>query len=204
LTSELPDLPCLNVPRLDATDRLVALPPFPLKDARDGREPRLKTSVRVGWRDGALLVRFDGRDDHVVATITARNRPLWTEDVFEVFLSPHDPARRYYEIEVNPLGALFAARIDSPELARKTMKVDTAWDCRGLAARVRRTPRRWSATLSIPLSELAEGNSARTWRANFFRIDRSQQDEYSAWSPTYQDPPDFHVPSRFGALRLPA
>jgi hypothetical protein len=202
LASELPELPQRDVPLLDKTERLVALTPFPLKDARDGREPRLKTSVRVGWRGGALLVRFDGRDDHLVATLRARNGPLWTEDVFEVFLSPHDPPRRYYEIEVNPLGALFAARIDSPELARKTMNVDTAWDCRGLAARVRRTPTRWSATLSIPLSELADGNSVRTWRANFFRIDRSEQDEYSAWSPTYQDPPDFHVPVRFGLLQL--
>jgi hypothetical protein len=157
----------------------------------------------VGWRGGALLVRFDGRDERVVATLTARNGPLWTEDVFEVFLSPHDPPRRYYEIEVNPLGALFAARIESPDLARETMKVDVSWACRGIAARVRRTPRRWSASLSIPLSELTDGESVRTWRANFFRIDRGGRDEYSAWSPTYQDPPDFHVPARFGTLRLP-
>jgi hypothetical protein len=157
----------------------------------------------MGWRGGRFLVRFDGRDDHTVATITTRNGPLWTEDVFEVFLSAQDPPRLYYEIEVNPLGTVFAARVQSPDLARRSMKVDTAWKCRGLSVRVAHSERRWSASLSIPLSQLGD-SSIRTWRANFFRIDRSRQDEYSAWSPTFRDPPDFHVPERFGVLVLPA
>jgi hypothetical protein len=40
------------------------------------------------------------------------------------------------------------------------------------------------------------------WRANFYRIDRGERDEYSAWSPTHGDPPDFHVAERFGVLRI--
>jgi len=198
-----PDPPHLDVPALASTQRLASLPPLHLRDARTGVPPRLKTAVRIGWRDGALRVRFDGRDDEIVATITARNGPLWTEDVFEVFLSAQDPPRLYYEIEVNPLGAVYAARVDSPELVRRSMRVDTTWNCRGLSARVARGMRRWSAKISIPLSEFAEGKSVQTWRANFFRIDRSRQDEYSAWSPTFRDPPDFHVPKRFGTLWLP-
>ena len=35
-----------------------------------------------------------------------------------------------------------------------------------------------------------------------FRIDRGTLDEFTAWSPTFADPPDFHVPERFGLLRL--
>ena len=178
------DVPHLDVPLLAPTQRLAAMPPLHLNDACTGEPARLRTNVRIGWRDGALRVRFDGRDHETVATITARNGPLWTEDVFEVFLSPQDPPRLYYEIEVNPLGTLFAARIDSPDLSRKSMKVDTSWTCRGLSARVARSEGRWSASFTIPLSQLAGEGSTRTWRANFFRIDRSRRDEYSAWSPT--------------------
>jgi hypothetical protein len=190
------------VPLLAATDRLVELDPVPLKDARSGAAPRLSTSLRVGLRDGSLLVRFDGRDRAVVATLTERDGPLWKEDVFEVFLSPHDPPRIYYEFEVNPLGALFDARVESPEGRRSTMRVDVSWNCSGFSASVRRRENRWSALLTIPLAPMG-GADATLWRANFYRIDRGETDEYTAWSPTMADPPDFHVPARFGYLNLP-
>jgi len=196
------DRPRLEVPGLAARQRLVELPRLQLKDARNGGQPRLSTSVRVGLREGILLVRFDARDEGVVATLTERDGPLWTEDVVEVFLSPEDPPRLYYEFEVNPLGALFDARVESSELSRATMKVEPAWTCPGFSARVRRGPQFWSALLRIPLSPMAPGQIPSSWRANFYRVDRGKPDEYSAWSPTLTDPPDFHVPERFGFLNL--
>ncbi len=197
------DLPELVVPSLGPTDRLVELVPVFLRDARTGAAPRLRTAVRLGLRERALCLRFDGRDDGVVASLTKRDDPLWQEDVFEVFLSPADPPRLYYEFEVNPLGTLFDARVSSPDLSRATMRAETAWDCEGFAARVTRGPGRWSASLRIPLGELCTGAPPLLWRANFFRIDRGAVDEYSAWATTWADPPDFHLPERFGILKLP-
>jgi hypothetical protein len=193
----------LEVPLLSATERLVGLPAVHLMDATSGARPRLPTSVRVGFRSGALLVRFDGRDAGVVATYTRRDEPLWKEDVFEVFLSPLAEPRVYYEFEVNPKGALFDARVDSPDGRRATMAVEIGWNCPGLSARVRVRPDRWSALLTIPLGPMDPSGAAHLWRANFHRIDRGRADEYSAWRPAYADPPDFHVPARFGELRLP-
>jgi len=192
----------LEVPNLAATDRLVGLTPLALSDAVTGESPELSTSVRVGLRAGDLLVRFDGRDAGTVATMTRRDEPLWKEDVFEVFLSPLPEPTVYYEFEVNPLGALFDARVTSPEGRRETMTADVAWNCQGFGARVRVRPDRWSALLTIPLRSMDPEGNARLWRANFYRIDRGETDEYSAWRPTLQSPPDFHVPARFGTLRL--
>ena len=199
-------VPELRVPALAATDRLVSLPPLKLRDARTGADPRLSTSVRVGRRGDTLCIRFDGRDRAIVATHRTHDAPLWEEDVFEVFLAPGEQApRRYFELEVNPLGALFDARVDSPDLRRATMRVDTAWDCAGLQTRVSGRPGRWSADLRIPFAALCEGALPPRWRVNFYRIDRGTSgdpDEFSAWSPTLADPPDFHVPERFGMLVL--
>ncbi len=192
----------LNVPMLSATERLVSLPALFLRDAVTGGVPRLSTSLRVGFRDGALLVRFDGRDEGVVATLTGRDDPLWKEDVFEVFLSPNEPPTVYYEFEVNPLAARFDAQIESGEMRRETMRVDVSWNCPGYGARVRRAPGKWSALLRIPLAPMALPVPT-VWRANFYRIDRGARDEYSAWSPTFAAPADFHVPGRFGTLALP-
>lgn len=185
----------------------MSLPPISLRDAITGATPRLRTSVRAGFRDGRLVVRFDGRDDGMVATLTRRDDPLWTEDVFEVFLTPHDPPMVYFEFEINPLGALFDARVESPDLERETMRADPAWNLRGLSGRSRLRPGRWSAVLEIPLAPLLEGSPPATvWRANFFRVDRGGggggRDEFSAWSPTGKDPADFHAPVRFGSLGL--
>ena len=196
------DVPVLVVPRLSATQRLVSVPAVPLRDARSGAAPRLKTSVRVGMRDGALQVRFDGRDRGSVATYTRRDDPLWLEDVFEIFVTPHEPSHLYYEFEVNPLGALFDARIESPRLRRESMHVETSWDCPGFAARVSRREDRWSALITLPLGPLCGDAIPRRWRANFFRVDRGDPDEFSAWSPTMTDPAEFHLPERFGILEL--
>jgi hypothetical protein len=200
MSDPVPDHP---VPALAATDRLVARPPLKLRDSRTGGPPRLSTSVRVGRRGETLCVRFDARDEEIVATHRERDAPLWEEDVCEVFLAPGaDPPRRYFEFEVNPLGTLFDARVESPDLVRATMRVATSWDCPGFSARVRVRPGRWSAALSIPLGTLCDGPIPPVWRANFYRIDRGARDEFTAWSPTLAEPPDFHVPGRFGTLRL--
>ncbi len=202
-TGDAQEPPILEVPRLSATDRLVTLSPFFLRDAQTGEPPRLRTALRVGYRGGRLMVRFDGRDEGVVATLTHRDDPLWKEDVFEVFLSPNEPPTTYYEFEVNPLGALFDARIESPDLRRETMRVETTWNCPGFTARVVRAKNRWSALLKIPLRPMDPGPRTQIWRANFYRIDRGEKAEYSAWSPPGSSRPDFHVPERFGVLRLP-
>jgi hypothetical protein len=200
----------------------VSIRPVALRDAVTGAKPRLKTAVRVGFRDGSLLVRFDGRDDGTVATLRGRDAPLWKEDVYEVFLSPIDPPTVYFEFEINPLGALFDARVTSPGLARRTMDADVSWNLPGLRGRTRVRADRWSATLKIPLAPIVAEVSALTaalsrgerekasnsvrsaWRANFFRVDRGETDEFSAWSPTGKNPPDFHEAGSFGRLSLPA
>jgi hypothetical protein len=200
-----PPLPELAVPTISPTDRLVELPPQRLVDAATGAPPHLATSLRLGLRGRTLCVRFDGRDAGVVATNRTHDGNLWEEDVYEVFLAPVDPPHLYFEFEVNPLGTLFDARVDSPNLVRAGMNVDTSWDPAGLRATVRQRPGRWSAVLNIPLDELVEPIPSR-WRANFYRVDRGapsgDADELSAWSPILKTPADFHEARRFGVLRL--
>lgn len=156
--------------------------------------------------DGEILtIVFRGDDDDVVATYMGHDEPLWQEDVVEVFLAPKG-LTPYFEIEVNPLGTTFDARIDSPDGIRATMTTDLAWTCNGLFAALRRDDRR-EFRIVIRLAFESFGASPKSgdeWRANFFRIDRSltHGDEFSAWQPTLKSPADFHVAAAFGALRF--
>jgi hypothetical protein len=179
--------------------------PVALIRATDGGAPRLATSVAAYYDDDFLTVVFAAADDEIVATYLEHDEPLWQEDVVEIFLAP-EGLTPYFEIEVNPLGTTFDARIDSPDGVRASMKTDLAWTCDGLFAALRRDDdKRMQIVIRIPFAALKKRpNAGDEWRANFFRIDRSAShgDDFSAWQPTLKTPPDFHVTAAFGALRF--
>ena len=135
-----------------------------------------------------------------------RDAPLWEEEAVEVFIAEGevDPSE-YVEIEVNPGGAVFDARVVNPDGARNSMKVDPSWNAAGLIVEVTRpTPAVWRVEIAIPWSDLCAGVPSRVWRANIFRIERPRdgRHEFSAWSPTFARPADFHKPAHFGRLIL--
>jgi hypothetical protein len=182
------------------------VPGVALRRAQDGAAPLQATQVRVAYDVHGLLLRFDCVDRDIWATHLRRDEPLWEEEVVEVFVAPgEDDPPEYVEIEVNPLGAIFDARVTNPDGRRDSMRVDATWNAVGLVAVVfRPSPGTWSAELEIPWDDLCGGIPPRVWRANFFRIERPRDGdhEFSSWSPTFADPPDFHKPAHFGRLVL--
>lgn len=188
-----------------------ACTPVRLRSALDGAPPRLSTSVAAWWDSKCLSVLFSAADDYVVATHLEHDAPLYDEDVVEVFLAP-ETLVSYFEFEVNPLGTLFDAAIDSPDGIRATMRADRSWTCEGLAAILRTTfeadgMRTVDTLLRIPFASLGLAGAPTggdRWRANFFRIDRHPRrgDEYTAWHPTLRTPADFHVAEAFGTLEF--
>lgn len=184
--------------------------PVRLRRVGDAAAPRLATSVATWFDDECLSVLFTSMDDIVVVSYRGHDEPLYEHDVVEVFLAPDSPTR-YFEIEVNPLGAVFDARIDSPDGLRATMRADRAWNCAGLMTAIRKMTESGGGMsidtlIRIPFAGLdrAVPSAGETWRANFFRIDRHPAfgDEFSAWQPTWKDPPDFHLVAAFGSLRF--
>ena len=172
--------------------------------AGDGSAPRLGTTVAVMWDDIALTVLFSAVDDHVVATHRTHDAPLYEEDVVEVFLAPRSE-KEYFEIEVNPLGTVFDARIESPDGVRATMRTDLGWTCHELFAALRRAGTKVDTVIRIPFAslEVETPKDGDEWQANFFRIDRGPMgDEFTAWRPAMKTPPDFHVVKAFGTLRF--
>jgi hypothetical protein len=184
--------------------------PVKLRRATEAGPVRQRTTAAVYFDDAMLTIVFAAIDDRVVATHLQHDASLWEEDVVEVFLSPSQ-LTEYFELEVNPLGTTFDARIESPDGVRATMKPDLGWTCDGLFACVRRDVGRipvatLDVVLRIPFASLGRQTprNGETWRANLFRIDRHPTfgDEFLAWIPTMRSPADFHVPAAFGTLRF--
>jgi hypothetical protein len=177
----------------------------PLRLAINGAVPRQVTTIAAYFDEAHFNVVFSGVDDAIVATHLEHDAPLYEEDVVEVFLAP-SKLTEYFEIEVNPLGTTFDARIESPDGVRATMRTDLAWTCDDLFAAVRRDGDLFDVVLRIPFAALGahEPADGEEWRANFFRIDRSSEGgtEFMAWQPTLRNPADFHVAAAFGTLRF--
>ena len=182
------------------------VPAVGLRRAQDGADPLQPTTVRIAHDVDALLLRIDCSDRDIWATHTRRDAPLWEEEAVELFVAPgEDDPSEYVEIEVNPLGAIFDARVANPQGRRESMSVDVSWNAPGLVVAVDRpSAGTWRAEIAIPWSDLCAGTPPRVWRANFFRIERPRDGdhEFSCWSPTLADPPDFHQPAFFGRLVL--
>lgn len=174
-----------------------------LRRATDGASPRLSTNIAAYFDDDCFNVLFESEDDGVVATHLQHDAPLYEEDVVEMFLAPASP-HQYFELEVNPLGTTFDAKIDSPDGIRSTMRVDLGWNCPTLFAAIRKIDGRLDTIVRVPFACLGVSppNGGAEWRGNFFRIDRSPKhgNEFMAWQPTMKNPADFHVAAAFGRI----
>jgi hypothetical protein len=173
--------------------------------ASDGRPAALATSVTLLDDGERLRVAFECEDPEPRATLLNRDGPLWEEEVVELFLAPgRSTPKRYYEFEINPLGTVFDAIVDSPRGDRRALRVDPSWDCPGLTARaeVDGASGLWRAELGVPWRSVAADSSVSAWRLNVYRVDRpaAAAPEFTAWSPTWAAPADFHRPAHFGIL----
>ncbi len=177
--------------------------PVDLRDNAAGAAPAQGTRVRTAWDEREWRVLFEIDDAHPWATLTARDAPLWTEEVVEVFVDPVGDLESYFEIGINPSGAVYDL------VLRRTSsgwRKDFAWDVDGLRSHARVTPTGWAAELAIPFDALTATPPlpGAHWRANFLRIDRpggaDAEADLSAWSPTRIR--NFHRPAQFGSVEF--
>jgi hypothetical protein len=178
----------------------------------DGSPAHLETEAKLCWDDRCLYVAFSCDDPDIWGTYTKRDDPTYEQEVVEIFVNPSGDLVNYFEFEVSPRNVVWDGKIYNPDgTPTKNTRFDASWNCDGLRTAVRvvgtlddRTDRdqMWSVEIAIPLGAIADKPPAdrERWRANLYRIDRGKKDEYSSWSATLTDKPNFHVPRRFGHL----
>jgi carbonic anhydrase/acetyltransferase-like protein (isoleucine patch superfamily)/bifunctional DNA-binding transcriptional regulator/antitoxin component of YhaV-PrlF toxin-antitoxin module len=197
----LDDAGWVGVPRLSS-----------LVHSNGSGSPAQATELRACWDDRHLYVSFACKDTEIWANFENRDDPLYEEEVVELFLCPTGDLRHYFELEVSPANVLFDAKVFNPEGDRAIMLVDREWNGSGIRSAVRVSGTLndrsspdigWIVEIAVPFADLGlpgPPEPGTVWRANFYRIERGEVTEFTAWSPTYKEPADFHVPSCFGEL----
>lgn len=169
---------------------------------------RYRTEIRSRWTRDNLYFLFICPYE----TLYLRPQPrtseetyqLWDWDVAEVFLgTDFKNIRQYKEFEISPQGEWIDLDID---LTKPHHENGWTWNSGFVvAARVDREAQIWYGAMQIPFVALGihVPKGGEEFRINLFRSQGPPlQRVQIAWRPTMRE--TFHVPERFGVLRLKA
>ena len=170
--------------------------------------PEMTTRVGSLWTETYIYFAFSSRYDSLNIYEGEDPKPerwrLWDRDVVEVFLNPQpERVNHYFEFEVAPNNQWIDLEIDKT----KEPFNDASWNS-GFehATHIDAQDHVWTAEMRIPLAAInvKDLRPAKQWRVNFFRAAGEGDDDrrkFLAWS-TIPQGKTFHVPTRFGVLKL--
>lgn len=168
--------------------------------------PRYRTEIRSRWTEKNLYFLFvcpyEGLHLKPSPSTSTETNRLWDWDVAEVFIgSDFENIRRYREFEISPQAEWTDLDID---LSKPHHEDGWTWNSGFVvAARIDSAAKIWYGAMRIPFSALASRPPAvgERFRINLFRSQGPPPHRIAVvWQPTMSE--TFHVPEKFGLLRL--
>jgi hypothetical protein len=167
---------------------------------------RYRTEIRSRWTAANIYFLFvcpyEKLNLKPSPNTKVETQGLWNWDVAEVFIgSDFQHIWRYKEFEVSPQAEWTDLDIDL-----KTPHHEQGWTWNSgfeVAARINGKTKTWYAGLRIPFAAIAEHppGAGDKFRINLYRSQGPPSDlRQIMWQPTMSD--SFHVPERFGILKL--
>lgn len=163
-----------------------------------------QTEVKMLWNDTYLYLAFKCDDKHIWADHYNINDPVSRDDCVELFWNPSpDEQSYYYQFEINCIGNLLSVK--KPD--RKTIMLPhITQSIQGTVNDDTDTDTGWIIEMALRFSEYTELFSGETpasgdmWRIGLNRCGGKTNPQYSQWSPSQTDKPNFHRPDDFGKL----
>ncbi|HIG30264.1 MAG TPA: hypothetical protein EYQ50_21670 [Verrucomicrobiales bacterium] len=219
------DLPTAKVPRINGSIEIDgkanekawknAVKLAPLRLNGSAGKAKEKTDLRVCYDDDALYLFWKCEDRDIQATFTERDSRFWEEEVAEFFVTA-EGLNQYFELQWNPLGGVFDAIIHNKiDESGKSIQFEGDWaftspgmkhavHVEGSVQNSSDSDEYWQIEVKIPFKDLGRSTPKQneTWRAGFYRFNRTGKDqvEHLSWSPTRSS--SFHEPHKFGYLKF--
>ena len=175
-------------------------------DAHGKPEPKYRTEIRTRWTKQNLYFLFVCPYEALNLTpnpnTSAETNELWNWDVAEAFIgADFKNIKRYKEFEISPQGEWVDLDID---LDRQHDDNGWKWNSNfEVSSRIDKATHVWYGAMRIPYAAIDSRPAAagNTLRINLFRCQGpTSRRHYIAWQPPMRD--SFHVPERFGTLKL--
>jgi len=163
-----------------------------------------RTEVKMLWNDTFLYVAFKCDDKHIWADHYNINDRTYEDDCVELFWNPSpDRQQYYYQFEINCIGNLLSVK--RPDRAT-IMLPHITQSIQGTVNDDTDTDTGWVIEMALRFAEYPELFTAAPpkpgdmWRIGLNRCGGKTNPQYSQWSPSQTDKPNFHRPEDFGKL----
>lgn len=175
-------------------------------DAHGKRDPKYRTEIRTRWTKQNLYFLFvcpyEELNLNPNPDTSSETNELWNWDVAEAFIgADFSDIRRYKEFEISPQGEWIDLAID---LHKPHNEEGWKWNSGfGVSARIDEAAHVWYGAMRIPYSAVDHRPAVvgNMLRINPFRSQRPTSARHEiAWPAPMSD--SFHVPERFGLLKL--
>ncbi len=174
------------------------------------KSPELTTTVKSLWSDTYLYLLYEAKFD--VLAVNKEIQPdenddcynIWNYDVAEIFIGDNPDIKKYFEFVVSPINQKIDICHDRnlPGSEGADLPWSSGWS---IACKIDEEKKIWYAEFRIPLKAISVQPIAagKEYRANLFRCAHDTGDrKYLALNPTHTDRPNYHVPEKFGRLKL--
>lgn len=174
-----------------------------------------QTAAKMLWDDEHLYVAFLCWDEHIWAEYTNRDDPVSRDDCAEVFASPNPgDVMTYFNIEINVIGTVLDR---GPYNDKGKIIRSLTWTAEGLrnAGMIAGTlnddsdeDRYWTMEIAIPFKAFEDAalhtppEDGDVWRLGLNRCGGKTNPQYSQWSGSETEKPNFHVPVDYGIVQF--
>ncbi len=187
-----------------------------------------KTRCKMLWDGHYLYVYAQMQETDIHATFKIHDKPVFTDNAFEMYLNPDGSTHHYFEFQINAYGT--TCDLFLPKPYRNGGMPLYSWDYKGLKKAVYMdgtlnnptdTDKYWSIELAVPFSSVVMGDkpfpkAGTIWRMNLSRVEwpvtikdghyvlrtKGEIDwnagHYTTWSP--QGLVNLHYPERWGYI----
>lgn len=152
-------------------------------DIEGEKMPKYKTQVKMLWDDSYFYILANIEEPHVWGNITERDKVIFHNNDFEVFVDPDGDSHNYYELEINALNTAWDLFVSKPYRSGNVVLND--WNIVGLKSAVKvngtinnpnDVDKGWMLEIAIPWKTYKKGyyhNNVpkdKFWRVNFSRV----------------------------------
>lgn len=164
----------------------------------------ITAEARLCYDDQAIYVHLQTRETNISARYTGLLDEVSDDSCLEFFFCPMEGDSRYFNIEVNPNGALFLGFGPSVQELCRLIQVEPV-----IVPKAEYTQDGWKVTYAIPHAFVRRFFPAyapapgKSIRANCYKCCvLNEPEHYIAWCSVVPQRCAFHNPSRFGIMHF--
>lgn len=181
-----------------------AIPALTMDQQPHPRQHNITAQAQLCYDDQALYVRLQAAETDIRGEHTGLLDEICEDSCLEFFFCPMEGDPRYFNIEVNPNGAMFLGFGTGLQDLQRLIPEHPP-----VLPKITRTEAGWSVEYAIPYSFVQlffpdfSPAPGKTMRANCYKCgDLTPVPHWLCWSIVPAEPFTFHCPAYFGTMRF--